>query len=311
MSHKAKRNPRTPATSQRVAASLLCDLTPNLQGRTLHALNIGAHRDVSLLSTARPLQARAGRSPGPKNFRVHHWHAGTWREFDLPPTPQIYFHAQPLGDNFLCVASRCASDEPNAHLFDDRGDALSSWHAGDGIEDVQIAPDGKIWISYFDEGVFSGSPLGAQGLNCFDETGARLFGFVGDIVNLPEYARGMADCYALNVASNRDVWLFYYTSFPLVHLRELKLKAVFEPAPEIIGSHAFAVCDSRRLFVGGYQRKGRIFWRDEARKLRVEIEVVDEAGEPVIWNRACGRGADLFLCDEARVYLISLNEVGF
>ena len=301
-----KRNAKPAAT-----ATPLCDLTGELEGRFLHQLNVGAKRDVSLLSTARELGARGGRSRGPQEFRVHHWHAGTCNQFDLPPTPQIYFHVQPLGDNYLCVASRCAPDERNAHLFDNRGNALSSFHAGDGIEDVQIAPDGKIWISYFGEGVFGDSPLGAQGLNCFDKTGERLFGFVSDIVNLPDYAQSFVDCYALNIASNRDTWLLYYTGFPLVHLRELKLKAAFEPTPEISGSHAFAVCDTRRLFVGGYQHKSRVFWRDEASQRQVEIETLDEAGEPIIWDRACGRGADLFLCDEARVRLLSLNEVGF
>ena len=292
-------------------ATLLCDLTDNLEGRFLHQLNIGAKRDVTLLSLATKLEPRGGRSKGPKNFRVHHWHAGDWHQFDLPPTPQIYYHAQPLGDNYLCVVSRCAPDEPNVHLFDETGNKLSSFHAGDGIEDVQVAPDGKIWISYFDEGVFGDTPLGAQGLNCFNAAGKRLFGFVNDIVNLPAYARGMADCYAFNVASNRDTWLFYYTDFPLVHLREFGLKSVFAPTPEIVGAHAFAVCDTRRLFTGGYQYKSRSFWRDEASKRQVEIEAVDEAGAPVSWNRACGRGADLFLCDEARVRILSLNEIGF
>ena len=301
-----KRAPTPTAT-----AALLCDLTAALNGRFLHGLNIGARRDVTLLSAGQEVSARAGRSQGAKNLRAHHWHAGDYHEFDLPPTPQIYFHLQPLGENYLCVASRCAPDEPNAHLFDKKGVAIASWHAGDGIEDVQISPDGKIWVSYFDEGVFGDMPLGAQGLNCFDARGERLFGYQTDIVNLPDYAQGMADCYALNVASNRDTWLFYYTGFPLVNLCELKLKAVFAPTPEITGSHAFAVCDSRRLFVGGYQHKGRIFWREEASKRQVEIAAVDEAGEAIGWNRVYGRGADLFLCDHARVRILSLKEIGF
>ena len=175
MSRHAKRDDKTPATSQAATANLLCDLTANLGDHNLHSLNIGAKRDVLAISTKGELRARAGRSPGPKNFRVHHWHAGNYRQFDLPPTPQIYYHVQPLGNDYLCVASRCAPDEPNAHLFDDGGNALSSFHAGDGIEEVQVAPDSKIWISYFDEGVFSGSPLSSEGLVCFDARGRAAF----------------------------------------------------------------------------------------------------------------------------------------
>ncbi len=296
---------------QSVEAPLLCDLTDDLGERFLHHLCIGTKRDILMLSTSRELSVRVGRSPGPKQFRVQQWHNGDLREFELPSTPQVYYFVQALGEDYLCVASRCAPEESNAHLFDAEGNSLASWHAGDGIEDVQIAPDGKVWVSYFDEGVFGDLPLGAQGLNCFDARGERLFGFRDDIVNLPDYAQGMADCYALNVASNRDTWLFYYTDFPLVQLREFRLKNVFAPTPEIAGSHAFAVCDSRRLFVGGYEHKNRLFWRDESSGRQVELEAVDEAGAPLRWNRIYGRGADLFLCDDARVRMLSLNEIGF
>ena len=29
----------------------------------------------------------------------------------------------------------------------------------------------------------------------------------------------ICDCYAVNVASDEDVWCYYYAEFPLVHLR--------------------------------------------------------------------------------------------
>lgn len=300
------------SVKQTVVAPVLCDLTENLGERFFHQLSIGAKRDVLMLSTQEEMSVSVGRSQGPKNFRVHHWHAGALHQFDLPPTPQVYFHVQALDKNYLCVASRCAPEERNAHLYTDSGQHFGSWHVGDGVEDVQISPDGQVWVSYFDEGVFGDTEYSPQGLTCFDGRDFRFtFGFRNDIVNLPDYAQGMADCYALNVASNRDTWLLYYTDFPLVHLREFQIKDVFAPTPEIIGAHAFAVCSSRRLFVGGYERRGRLFWRDDAIKRQVEIEVVDEMGKPLTWNYAGGRGADLFLCENARVRMLSLNEIGF
>ena len=57
--------------------------------------------------------------------------------------------------------------------------------------------------------------------------------------------------------------------------------------------------------------KKQLFWRDEASGRQVEIEAVDENGELITWNRVCGRGADLFLCDGARVRMLSLNEIDF
>lgn len=294
----------------KVIAPSLCDLSDELGGRFFHRLCIGAKRDVLVLSAAKPLSVTAGRNRDKMQFRVYRWHNGELQEFDLPSTPQVYYSVQAVGDNYLCMASRCAPEERNAHLFSARGDWLGSWHAGDGIADVQISPDGKIWVSYFDEGVFSGSPIGAQGLVCFDSQGKLLFAFRKDCPSIPEECDGMADCYALNVASNRDTWLCYYTKFPLVHLRDLTFKEMFSPPPEMIGTHAFAVCGWRRLFVGGYKFRNRLFWRDEASKRQVEIEVVDENGAPLTWERAHGRGADLFLCSEAKVHTLSLNEIG-
>ena len=298
---------------QAVTAPLLCDLTKELGERFFHRLCVGAKRDVLMLSTAKRPTWKGPRLKGTAQFRVHHWHAGSLREIELPETSQTFFYFQRLGEDYLCVAARCAPDESNAHVFDAQGQLLRSWHMGDGIADVQVAPNEKIWVSYFDEGVFAMKSdfYGTQGLICLDKQGAPLFGFRNDCPAMPEECDGMADCYALNVASNRDTWLFYYTQFPLVHLRDLAFKQYFAPPPEMIGSHAFAVCDWRRLFVGGYHFKDKLFWRDEASKRQVEIEAVDEQGAPVTWKRCVGRGADLFLIDDARVRMLSLNEVGF
>ena len=296
---------------QRVTAPLWCDLTEGLNGRHLHALRVGAQRDVLALSTAEPLQIAGGRSRRIAQFRVHHWRNGSSREFDLPPSKQMFYHAQKLGDHYLCVAARCAPDERNAHIFDARGEALHSWHAGDAIADVQVAPGDLVWISYFDQGALSGIEPSGQGLACFNAQGERVFGFADDVSTHSAELDMIWDCYALNVASKRDTWLCYYGGFPLVHLRDFAVKEIFPPPPEMIGSHAFAVCDWRRLFAGGYHFKNQIFWRDESSGRQVEIEMTDEAGDALNWNHACGRGADLFLCDEARVRMLSLTEIGF
>ena len=296
---------------QRVTAPLLCDLTDELGERFFHRLCIGAKRDVLMLSTAKRHKYKGFRLKGEPQFRIHHWHNGFIQRTDLPTLSQIFYFVGAVGDNYLCIVARCAPEEHNAFLFDAQGQLLRSWHVGDGIEDVQISPNGKIWVSYFDEGVFGDTPMGEQGLVCFNLLGELLFEFIKDCPAMPKMCDGMADCYALNVASNRDTWLCYYTNFSLVHLRELTFKEAFPPPPEMIGSHAFAVCDWRRLFVGGYHFKQQLFWRDEASKRQLEIEAVDENGDAITWKRAQGRGADLFLCDDAKVHILSLSEVGF
>ncbi|HEX8464850.1 MAG TPA: hypothetical protein VF627_09565 [Abditibacterium sp.] len=265
-----------------------------------------------MLSIDEPVQAN-GRELRRKiqtyRFTLHHWHNQSNQEIILPPIQQAYYEAQAMkNDEFLCVASRCHRQEKNALVFNHDGVLQRSWHVGDGVEDVQVAPNGAIWVSYFDEGVFGDTPISNQGLNCFDSEGNRKFGFLNDTTGA---AVEIVDCYALNVASNRDTWLLFYTGFPLVHLREQKVHAIYQATPEMIGCHAFAICDSRRLFTGGYHFKNRIFWRDEASKRQVELEVTDQNGDELSWNHACGRGGDLFLCNGPKVWMLSLNEIGF
>ena len=47
----------------------------------------------------------------------------------------------------------------------------------------------------------------------------------------------ICDCYALNVASEQDVWLHYYTQFPLVLLHDRKIRSAWQMP--VRGSDAF------------------------------------------------------------------------
>ena len=292
---------------QKVVAPLLCDLTGELGGRVFHQLCIGAKRDVLILST--------DKGGGKQRTRIDHWHNGVVQKVDLLEETPVFHWVGAMVEGYLCVAGRWTREgreEHNAFLFDPHGIPLRSWYVGKGIADVQITPKGrKIWVSYFDEGVLNGEgQLAQQGLNCFNAQGEHIFGFARDIDKSPDLG-SIIDCYSLNITSDRDTWLCYYTGFPIVHLRDLEEKERFQPPPEAIGTSAFTVHNTQRLFVGGYKHENQLFWRDEASKRQVEIEVVDENGDAVTWKRAHGRGADLFLCDDAKVHILSLNEIGF
>jgi hypothetical protein len=115
-------------------------------------------------------------------------------------------------------------DPNNAQIVDVSGDVLEAFHAGDGVEDVQTTGSGEIWISYFDEGIFRGDDLGQGGLVCLDDAGRQRFSFnqLATAADLPP----IYDCYALNVASDDDVWLHYYDAFQLVHLHKLEATSI-------------------------------------------------------------------------------------
>lgn len=294
-----------------VTATPVCDLTSALGARHFHALSIGAKRDVLLLSVEEPVYGNGSmliRKLKFHSFRLHRWHHQTLEQVDLPPTQQVFHYAQLIESNhYLCVAGRCAKEEPNAHVFDGDGVLKRSWSVGDGVEDVQVSPDNQVWVSYFDEGVFGDSALSQQGLNRFDAQGQATFCFYTDAVGMG----AIADCYALNVASNRDTYLLIYTGFPLVHLRDAKVHAVHQPSSEMIGSHAFAIMGDSLLFAGGYHFKKRLFWRSISRNIQIELEVLDENGGNLQWDSVQCRGADLFLCRVSQVWMLSLLGIGF
>ena len=89
---------------------------------------------------------------------------------------------------------------------------------------MQVSEDRRIWISYFDEGVFGNTRLGQSGLVCLDDRGGCDFDFA---TLVSDEVPSIDDCYAMNVCSNREVRLCYYTDFPLVWLLDGKPEGVW------------------------------------------------------------------------------------
>lgn len=133
---------------------------------------------------------------------------------------------QPLPDGgLLVVSSRCrlrdGHPEHNAYVYGAHGFVERSGSVGDGVEDVQVSPSGRIWISYFDEGVigtlgWSGhpelAPIGESGLVEFSAMLTPIWRYA------PTRGLGLiTDCYALNV-SDETVWCCYFPDFPLVRI---------------------------------------------------------------------------------------------
>ena len=106
----------------------------------------------------------------------------------------------------------------------------------------------------------------------------------------------MADCYALNVASDADVWCYYYDSFPLVHLRAGQIDAVWKIP--IHGSHAFAISEGLALFQGGYN-KSQTFHLLELQsgtktQELAQIRIEDEHGIALrVCENSCPRAFDI------------------
>jgi hypothetical protein len=130
---------------------------------------------------------------------------------------------------------------------------------GDGIEDIGIDGTDRIWISYFDEGVFGNfgwshpgpTGLGAGGINCFDRTGELLWQH-----NREDGTEYIDDCYAMNV-SPRGVWFFFYSAFKVARVTEDFSVEYFDTP--INGSHSFVTDGRRFVFSSQYSEPATTF----------------------------------------------------
>ncbi len=220
---------------------------------------------------------------------------------------------QPLTDALLLVCARSYFKGPdhfekNGRIYSRSGKFLREILLGDGIRSVQATSNGLIWTSYFDEGIFGNygwsDPIGATGLVTWDCDGKKVYEY--------EPCDGLdsiCDCYALNVESDEDVWLYYYTEFPLVRLRGREIKSIWKMP--IQGSSAFAVFEGYALFAGGYDDRGTYFLfsigSGGTPQLLAELELQDDNGGILAPTHAVGRADAIHLVSDGFLYRVDVQ----
>jgi hypothetical protein len=283
-----------------IAARCVLPLPESSQGRELRGVSAGPSGDLILV-----MADRARTSPESMDVQVHRLTSAGLTAVDLPAAAD-WSYVQPLsGDRWLTVKARVLpKDAPNATIWE-HGQAVQTFAVGDGVEDVQTSANDRIWVSYFDEGVFGSGRFGPAGLICFDDTGTVLtrYDALADEHGLPP----IGDCYALNVASERETWLCYYSEFPLVRLCNGQFDRLWHPMPVDFAS-AFAVDGERVLLPSGHLATSLtlVTLVDLAAERR---EVVGPSGEPVVYTDAVGRAATLYLRSEHGVFAVDLSDV--
>lgn len=295
-------------------------------GGNLVALDVGPDGLVYLVMALESLDYRVEGQVGPNFPKTVADRPQTYRVLALSQDQVVLdvvteherfniHHVQPLGDYLLLVCARShyrgpGDVEENGRVYTRDGKFVHSILLGDGIQSVQTTSDGIIWTSYFDEGIFGNygwqAPFGASGLVAWDSGGNRLYEF--------EPAEGldtMCDCYALNVESDEDVWCYYYTEFPLVHLRDRRIETFWE-AP-ISGSSAFAISAGHALFSGGYKERDiyYLFSLEAERRMKEigRIELQDPDGNKLVAERVIGRADSINFLSGGNLYGVDIKAV--
>lgn len=306
--------------------SFSCSLKETIGDHTVVAFNVGPGGEVYiLLAIGRPdyrteangVASFAKIVPDvPQQYRVLVLRKGEI-ELDLAIHGERFniHDIQPLGNDLLLACSRSeyrGQDDVdlNGRVYSRDGRFLKAFLLGDGLQTMQTTSGGEIWTSYFDEGVFGNNgwhdPVGADGLVAWNGLGEKIYAY-----DAADPVDPIDDCYALNVAGTEDVWCYYYTDFPLVHLHKKRIVSTWNVP--VSGSHAFAVACDHALFAGGYDQRNVLqlvrLAHDGGSVLTGEFDMVGADGLAVKLGQAIGRGAMLHVLDDAVLYEVDLKQV--
>jgi hypothetical protein len=157
---------------------------------------------------------------------------------------------------WLIASALVGEDKPNARICSADGAEEHSFAIGDCIQTLCCAPDGTIWVGYFDEGIFArakkdGSPrVSSGGIVRFGADGKPCWSFNDHLQEL-----GICDCDAMTLTGD-VAWACYYTDYPIVRVEQGEITSW---ANDICGASAMAVKDDAVLLAGGYgEHAGRI-----------------------------------------------------
>ncbi|HEX5598853.1 MAG TPA: hypothetical protein VFX61_22975 [Micromonosporaceae bacterium] len=299
------------------------ELPPPETGQVLVSVSVGPDNEaIALWSTPTgrdKLQARVER-PNGTSFAASTTDGTIAHVVSYAPQPTstvivpdlrvAHCHVQPLpGGRVLIVGARLRSADAdrNALIFNPDGRIARSGTLGDGIEHVRTTPSGKIWVGYFDEGIYGGGgdggePLGAPGI-------VRYTGRLQPEWRFPvrQDLDPIADCYALNVAGE-SAWATYYSDFPVVRITDDMVRSW--PGART-AANALIVAGTRCALIGGYGgKRDRVLVGDLDRGhfKPYRLTLPDESRLP---DRAqvIGRGPDLHVFVDSRWFRLSLDDL--
>jgi hypothetical protein len=297
-----------------IRASVCFDLKNELNGWRVVGFSAGPDHRIYVLLCAGEADESCGERCVATDWRVVVVGAHERSEYLIPNQLSNFDFVQPLPEGLLLATGRCEYSEtlckPNGQIFSFDGIRRSGVMLGDGIQHLQTIESGEIWIAYFDEGVFGNgwtNPIGAKGLLRFSADGERVYEF--------QPTKGLdyiADCYALNVVSDSEVWCCYYTEFPLVKIVNDRVEQYWE-CP-IQGSDAFAVWQDSVLMQRGYgqNQDWSLLTLLPAGEVRVEWtgRIKDDFGHLNKTDRfLTTRGSNVWFMREDIVFNVNLREI--
>ncbi|MBV6634024.1 MAG: hypothetical protein KI792_13440 [Alphaproteobacteria bacterium] len=211
--------------------------------------------------------------------------------------------------------------DQNAAVYDPITGHAYSFLIGDAVTAIGVDGRGRIWASFYDEGIFGNygwgegdSPLspGEGGLVCFDDHGELLWSF-----NHVVKESSIDDCYALNITTD-GVWINYYEDFRICQIGmdqdDTDFEVQFFQSRGINGSDAIAVSDDAFLLSRQYgeansrfhliRRDGKLSEKPQAYRAKLPDGRLD-----IRHLNPIGHGSRMHLIGEAGWFSVDVGEV--
>jgi hypothetical protein len=297
--------------------NLMIDLSDRLEGREVMAAGIGPDETVALLlAEPGPLPERASlpavlmgwHDPVRRAVGALLVRGGETMTISIDPLVGFYSEIQPLADGgfLICQARVARGSEPNVNRYDAAGVLVAQFRAGDGVAQMLVDGSGRLWVGYFDEGIF-GDPMSASGLNRFDV-------FSGDL----EWSNAMApdtpmvyECWALN-SGDEATWVYYD------HLHNLLVRVDEDDSCRQWGTDSggaeVVATDGSRVLLIPHARRDRPrdieIWELGPERFERPRPVIIEPALPTASRRVFARGPVIFSIDGARVFRGDIRDVG-
>ncbi len=286
-----------------VAAVRVADFEPVIEGMYLVAATAGPRGEPLLLASNNPPSHDKDGTRRPPHLRIYRLEGDAWKRHEIHQACEHPAFVQPLpGGRWLLarhVPRPGSADTAWIHGAD--GEPLGAFDAGIDIRQVQTTAGGSVWIGYGDEGIYRENRFSSEGVVTVDEAGREIFRFSSVWKDAPT----IDACTAMNVVSDQETWLCYYSAFPIVRLSEGRVSCLWPHSP-VQRSGAFALSGDRALFAGSHDRPGSLFLVKLGFLRRDEMEPVDPAGRPIPFTKAFARGPLLFLQTEGSLFRVDL-----
>lgn len=216
---------------------------------------------------------------------------------------------QPIGENILLLGSRAkkyanGDTDKNAVIIDKNGEFVREMCFGDGIQDCLTTADGKIFVSYFDEGIFGNcgwsmsDAIGRSGLNMFDEYGNINWSADSQI----------DDCYAMNVDDDNNLWYYYYSEFLIVKT-DLYTQKVFDPHISGANSLLISADQSGIIIDGGYNDPFDFYAAKLTDKSKYDPVYFSDGEKKISPNRMYSNGSKAVFVENEVLYFKQIKSI--